>query len=257
MLGSLLAPLALLQRILFHTLLLVDSVHLDCFCIGRRRRGLPLIGRRGALYLLKFDLARLVESSQLQPVAVGFGWQAGPGQAGVYLMESLSDAGIEEVASQVAAVKQAGDLVVASIHWGGNWGYRISPEQQRFAYGLIDRAGVDVVHGHSSHHPKGIEIYHDRAILYGCGDFLNDYEGISGFSQYRGDLTLMYFLTLSPHSGKLLHLQMTPLQIRQFRLQRSSEQDRQWLEKTMDRECRRLGARVRGNAEGRFELCWQ
>ncbi len=184
-------------------------------------------------------------------------WQAGPGRAGVYLMESLSDAGIEEVASQVAAVKQAGDLVVASIHWGGNWGYRISREQQRFAYGLIDRAGVDVVHGHSSHLPKGIEIYHDRAILYGCGDFLNDYEGISGFSQYRGDLTLMYFLTLNPHSGRLLRLQMTSLQIRQFRLQRPSEQDRQWLEKAMDRECRRLGARVRGNAEGRFELYWQ
>jgi poly-gamma-glutamate synthesis protein (capsule biosynthesis protein) len=70
-------------------------------------------------------------------------WQAGPGRAGVYLMESLSDTGIEEVAGQVAAVKQAGDLVVASIHWGGNWGYRISREQQRFAYGLIDRAGVD------------------------------------------------------------------------------------------------------------------
>ena len=183
-------------------------------------------------------------------------WQAGPGRAGVYLMESLSDTGIEEIAHQIAAVKKAGDLVVVSIHWGGNWGYRISHEQRRFAHGLIDRAGVDVVHGHSSHHPKGIEIYHDRAILYGCGDFLNDYEGISGYSQYRGDLTLMYFLTLNPHSGKLMRLQMTPLQVRQFRLQRASEQDQQWLARTMDRECRRLGAGVRRNSEGRFELYW-
>ncbi len=184
-------------------------------------------------------------------------WRAGPGRAGVRLMESLSKAGIEEVASQVAAVKQAGDLVVVSIHWGGNWGYQIAREQQRFAYGLIDRAGVDVVHGHSSHHPKGIEIYHDRPILYGCGDFLNDYEGIGGFPQYRDDLTLMYFLTLEPHSGRLLRLQMTPMQIRRFRLQTPSMQDRRWLAQTMGRECGRLGAGIKENAQGRFELYWQ
>jgi Bacterial capsule synthesis protein PGA_cap len=35
-----------------------------------------------------------------------------------------------------------------------------------------------VVHGHSSHHPKGVEVYRQMRILYGCGDFLNDYEGI-------------------------------------------------------------------------------
>jgi len=32
-----------------------------------------------------------------------------------------------------------------------------------------------------------------RLILYGCGDFLNDYEGIRGYEEYRGDLALMYF----------------------------------------------------------------
>jgi poly-gamma-glutamate capsule biosynthesis protein CapA/YwtB (metallophosphatase superfamily) len=184
-------------------------------------------------------------------------WRAGPERAGVFLIENLDHAGIEKIAGQVAALKQAGDLVVASIHWGGNWGYRIPREQQRFAYGLIDRAGVDVVHGHSSHHPRGIEIYNDRPILYGCGDFLNDYEGIRSHSEYRGDLALMYFLTLDPRSGRLQRLQMTPLQIRRFRLQRASKPDTQWLARTMDRECRRLGAKLRRNAGGRFELSWQ
>jgi hypothetical protein len=36
-----------------------------------------------------------------------------------------------------------------------------------------------------------IEIYRDKPILYGCGDFLNDYAGISGQEAYRGDLALM------------------------------------------------------------------
>jgi poly-gamma-glutamate synthesis protein (capsule biosynthesis protein) len=38
---------------------------------------------------------------------------------------------------------------------------------------------VDVVHGHSSHHCKGAEVYRGRLVLYGCGDLISDYEGIS------------------------------------------------------------------------------
>ncbi|WP_262982399.1 CapA family protein [Sulfuriferula multivorans] len=39
-------------------------------------------------------------------------------------------------------------------------------------------------------------MYREKPVLYGCGDFLNDYEGISGHEQYRGELALMYFPTL-------------------------------------------------------------
>jgi len=76
--------------------------------------------------------------------------------------------------------------VVASIHWGDNWGYEI-------AHNLIDHAGVDIIHGHSSHHAKGIEVWHGKPVIYGCGDFINDYEGIGGNEKYRSDLSLMYF----------------------------------------------------------------
>jgi poly-gamma-glutamate capsule biosynthesis protein CapA/YwtB (metallophosphatase superfamily) len=49
------------------------------------------------------------------------------------------------------------------------------------AYAFIDTAGIDVIHGHSSHHAKPIEIYRGKLILYGCGDFLNDYEGMRAY----------------------------------------------------------------------------
>jgi hypothetical protein len=39
-------------------------------------------------------------------------------------------------------------------------------------------AGADVVHGHSSHHAKGAELYRGRLIMYGAGDLVSDYEGI-------------------------------------------------------------------------------
>ena len=42
-----------------------------------------------------------------------------------------------------------------------------------------------------------------RLILYGCGDFLNDYEGIRGYEEFRSDLALMYFADIEPTTGNL------------------------------------------------------
>lgn len=53
-----------------------------------------------------------------------------------------------------------------------------------FTRALIDDAGVDLVFGHSSHHPKALEVYNGRLILYGCGDLINDYEGIGRYDEY-------------------------------------------------------------------------
>ena len=81
-------------------------------------------------------------------------WAASDDAPGVAVLEDLSDRNADQIARSVAAVKRPGDVVVASIHWGGNWGYSIGRAERRFAHRLIDAAGVDVVHGHSSHHPK-------------------------------------------------------------------------------------------------------
>ncbi|HVS03745.1 MAG TPA: CapA family protein, partial [Thermoanaerobaculia bacterium] len=107
-------------------------------------------------------------------------WGAEEGRSGVSRLPDLAAATAREVARTIARARGPGDLVVASIHWGGNWGYAVPPEQARFARILVDEGGVDVVHGHSSHHPKGIEIYRGRLVLYGAGDLINDYEGIGG-----------------------------------------------------------------------------
>lgn len=154
-------------------------------------------------------------------------WAAGA-QPGVNYLADLSDDSVARIARDIAALRRRDDLVVLSIHWGGNWGYGASAEQRRFARALIERAGVDVIHGHSSHHPKGIEVYRDRPIFYGCGDFINDYEGIGGYEYYRGDLCLMYFATFTAQR-RLLELRMVPLRIHRFGLHRAGAGDAQWL----------------------------
>jgi poly-gamma-glutamate capsule biosynthesis protein CapA/YwtB (metallophosphatase superfamily) len=198
----------------------------------------------------------LVFSFGMASSGVPLDWAAGTGLPGVNLLADFSAATLQKIAAQVKAVKRTGDTVVASIHWGGNWGYTVPTDHERFAHGLIDQCGVDVVHGHSSHHPMGIEVYRGRPIIYGCGDFLNDYEGIGSNEAYRGDLCLMYFLSVDPTSGKLLRLWMIPMQMRRFRLQRATAQDAGWLREVLDREGRHLGCRVEPGPDGGLELRW-
>jgi poly-gamma-glutamate capsule biosynthesis protein CapA/YwtB (metallophosphatase superfamily) len=184
------------------------------------------------------------------------GWSATGEKPGVFLLKGLSDKAVERIRECIRGMRQQGDVVVVSIHWGGNWGYSIPSEQVRFAHALIDDAGVDIVHGHSSHHVKGIEVYRDRLILYGCGDFLNDYEGISGYEQYRDDLSLMYFVSVDPSTGRLTGLRMVPTQVRRFRVHRAEKRDVMWLRDVLNREGKKFGTSVELNRDQSFSLKW-
>jgi poly-gamma-glutamate capsule biosynthesis protein CapA/YwtB (metallophosphatase superfamily) len=171
-------------------------------------------------------------------------WAAENNRPGVNFLPDLSSRRVEAIASKVLGTKKPGDIAIASIHWGSNWGYDIPREHRQFARALIDRAGIDVVHGHSSHHPRGIEVYRGKPILYGCGDLINDYEGISGHEMFRSDLGLLYFIRFDQSSGQMQALTMIPMRRRRLRLERAANEDAAWLHGTMDRECRALGCRV-------------
>lgn len=171
------------------------------------------------------------------------GWAALGDEAGVDLLPDLSDETAGAVAARTTADKRPGDVAVVSIHWGDNWGYDVPRRHVEFAHCLVD-GGVDIVYGHSSHHVRPIEVYHEKLILYGCGDFIDDYEGISGYEQYRDDLVLMFFPSVDPATGRLLTLRMTPLQIRKLRLNRALPDDMRWLCTTLNRISKPFGSRV-------------
>jgi poly-gamma-glutamate capsule biosynthesis protein CapA/YwtB (metallophosphatase superfamily) len=116
------------------------------------------------------------------------GWAATATRPGISLLLRVSEDQADCLLSQIETYRSERDVVIVSLHWGDNWGYAIPPSQRCFAHRLIDAGSVDVVHGHSSHHVKGMEVYRDKLILYGCGDFITDYEGIPGHEQYRADL---------------------------------------------------------------------
>ncbi len=170
-------------------------------------------------------------------------WAARDNRAGVDLLPDLSEATAHRIVERTQKARGARDRVVASIHWGSNWGYDVPDAHVRFAHWLVD-GGVDVVHAHSSHHPRPIEVYRGRLVLYGCGDFIDDYEGIGGHEQYRDDLVLMYFATLARATGELIALQMTPMQIRRMTLRRATAPDTTWLREVLDRVSRPYSTRI-------------
>ena len=183
------------------------------------------------------------------------GWAATADRSGVDFAGEPSAAAADEVVERVLTSRRPGDVVVVSVHWGGNWGYGVSRQEIAFAHRLVD-GGVDVVHGHSSHHPRPIEVYDGRLILYGCGDFVDDYEGIGGHARFRDDLRLLYLATIDSATGHLAALRMLPLQARRMRLNRPAAKDAQWLQSMLDRISRPFGSRVDPTSDGALGLRW-
>ncbi len=184
------------------------------------------------------------------------GWAATERRPGVNLLHDVGAPAVQRVVDRVRGVRREGDLVVASIHWGGNWGYRVPRAQQELARRLIDEAGVDVVHGHSSHHAKGIEVYRGRPILYGCGDLINDYEGIAGYEEFRTELALLYFPTLDPSDGRLVGFRIARLRMRRFQLIRASQDDADWVRATLTREGEPFGTWAEPGPDNTITLRW-
>jgi poly-gamma-glutamate capsule biosynthesis protein CapA/YwtB (metallophosphatase superfamily) len=180
-------------------------------------------------------------------------WAASANSSGVDLLPDLSDATADDVLNRLRCAKRRGDMAIVSVHWGSNWGYEVPPSHVRFAHRLLD-GEVDLIHGHSSHHPRPIEIYNDQLVLYGCGDFMDDYEGISGYEEFRDDLVLMYFPTVDSETGELLVLKMTPLRIRKMQLIRASAAESEWLRDRMALVSRDFGCDVDLDPKGALML---
>ena len=235
---------------LLETLAALEQVNVKCAGAGRN-----ITEAEAPAVMEEDDKGRVLLFGYASPTSgVPHDWAATKTRSGVNFLADLTQKTVRQIAAQLQKVRREQDIVVASIHWGDNWGYEIPDELRNFSHQLIDVAGVDVIHGHSSHHPKGIEIYKDRPIVYGCGDFLNDYEGISGYERYRDDLVLMYLVTMQPRSGKLVRFEMVPFQIKRFRLNYVSRRDAHWLKDTLDRECARFGGHVELSETDRLTL---
>jgi poly-gamma-glutamate capsule biosynthesis protein CapA/YwtB (metallophosphatase superfamily) len=183
-------------------------------------------------------------------------WAARDRLAGVALLTELDESAARRIAEQVTRARRPGDVVVVSLHWGENWVARVPVEHRRFARRLIELGAADIVHGHSSHHPLPAEVVAGKLVLYGCGDLINDYEGIESRGELRSDLGCLYFATVDRTSGRLQQLRIVPMQLRRFRLGAAGPDERAWLERLLHRGGASLGTRVEADRDGSWLLRW-
>lgn len=146
-------------------------------------------------------------------------WQATPTTPGkAYLPPIVNETNVNLAFQIIHSASQSvkDECIVVSIHWGPNWAQQNDGQifRKMLAHRLIDEAGVDIIHGHSSHHIRGIEIYKGKLILYGAGDFVNDYEQIPSDYNSAGAL---YVIDLDSVSHNVDALQLIPFEMRNLR----------------------------------------
>lgn len=198
----------------------------------------------------------LVLAAASPSAGVPLAWAATGSRPGVNVIAEHDDTAADELAARAAETRRPGDIAVVSVHWGSNWGHHIPDEQISFAHRLVDR-GIDIVYGHSSHHPRAVEVYQDRLILYGCGDLINDYEGIGGDPTedvFRDDLHLLYFADVDPDTGRLVSLGADAVRSCRMRLEYASDDDTGWLGEQLNAAGRRFGTRLLVEPGGRVVL---
>jgi poly-gamma-glutamate capsule biosynthesis protein CapA/YwtB (metallophosphatase superfamily) len=183
-------------------------------------------------------------------------WQATPQAPGIQTLNTLDEHNALQLADTVARYRQPGDRVIVSLHWGSNWGWEVPAEQQQFAHRLIAWNVADLVHGHSSHHPRPIEVYQGKLILYGCGDLINDYEGIGRHGPDDLGVSPLYFAQLSPRTGQLLRLDIQPWQLKKFRLTRADVHQQQAFLAQLNAQCAPYKTRLQVQPDGTWTLAW-
>lgn len=178
-------------------------------------------------------------------------WEADH-QPGISMLRP-DNAMLKDAAERILQARLPGDVVVVSLHWGENWVEHVPAVHRRIAHYLTESGAADVIHGHSSHHPLPAEVHRGKLVLYGCGDVINDYEGIERDEAARSDLVCLYAVTLHD-DGMLDEMEIMPFQLRSFRLCHARGEDREWLRQFINRNSEPFGTRMVGGPFGHWQL---
>lgn len=149
-------------------------------------------------------------------------------------------------------------LKIFSVHWGPNYRWHPADRIRSLAHFLIDECEVDIVHGHSSHHVQGVEVYRGRVIVYGCGDFVDDY---ALDREFRNDLGAVWRVVVKEKEKEeggedgrggivLDRLEIFPTRVEKFRamLLDAGDGDHGWVRERIGELSLELGTKVRGES---------
>lgn len=196
--------------------------------------GAPARFRAGAI------TAGLMAWTDNEPV-----WEAGRVVPGLYYVAlDRGTTGLDHLCEGIRRARATCDVLIVSAHWGPNWGERPPREHIEAARRCID-AGADVVFGHSPHVTRGVEVYGHRPILYGCGDFVDDY---AVDEVQRNDHSFM--AAIDGDGPRLQRLVLIPTVIRQIQARMAQGGEREAIIERLRRLCAEFGTDTRIVSEG-------
>lgn len=169
---------------------------------------------------------------------VPFNWAATNKRPGLAVAPINIDTA-DEFIQLLQKYRQPGDVVVLSVHWGGNYQREPPGNHVEFARYLIDKGAVDVILGHSTHHLLGGEVYKNKLIIYGAGDLIDDMEGrcipqrdrTTGEKNgcvgaiVRTDLGAIWYADVNSKDGTLHQLRATPTRVKKLSVSKPTKED--------------------------------
>jgi len=178
-------------------------------------------------------------------------WEADAACPGVfYAPVDLADSRAMRLLQLVSEARAQTNLVVVAAHWGPNWGYQPQPHHIPFAHALVE-AGADIIFGHSCHVFQGIELYRGAAIMYGCGDFVDDYRV---HEVERNDQSFIFVVEVQDR--QIVRLELRPTVItRHFQVRLAREAEAVEIAAKMQALCAELGTDAMWDeAQGALEI---
>ena len=102
---------------------------------------------------------------------------------------SCVQADLDRICRWVREAKARAETAIVSMHSHENGTTLVEPADflVEFAHAVID-AGADVVVGHGPHRVRGIEFYRGRPIFYSLGNFIGQFELMSGLASHTYDV---------------------------------------------------------------------
>jgi poly-gamma-glutamate synthesis protein (capsule biosynthesis protein) len=156
---------------------------------------------------------------------------------------------LDRFRGDVASLRTDCDVLVASHHWGLD--EVVLRYQKEIAHAAIDE-GADIVLGHGVHFPLGVEIYRDKPILYGLGNFCFQL-GHQG-RKHGNWIGMMARVTVSDGEIVKVSLSLVRQTGRNETILRSVADEPAEME-TIIARCRELGTEIEADGE---EMCvWQ
>ncbi|MBI2610450.1 CapA family protein [Candidatus Kaiserbacteria bacterium] len=178
------------------------------------------------------------------------GWDAQEGKPGVWFVPiDLSDPRARDLLARVRAARAEADVLIISLHWGSNWGSLPEAGHREFAYALIE-AGADIVFGHSCHITRGVELYRGKVIMYGAGDFIDDY---AVDELERNDESFMFIV--DAERDRIDRVAMYPTVIKDFQACLAGPARAKRIAERMETLCKELGTSTEWlETEGALEI---